>query len=96
MGIQIKFSKGRPTLDVPEGSNLMKVLLENQIPVASSCKGEGVCAKCRLQIIDGRENLSAKNETELHLAEVHELKMNERISCQTIVNGPITVDATYW
>lgn len=29
-------------------SNLMELLINNKIPVASSCHGEGVCLKCIL------------------------------------------------
>jgi ferredoxin len=29
-------------------TNLMELLLDNGIPVASSCNGEGVCLKCLL------------------------------------------------
>lgn len=74
----------------------MSALLNAGMPVASSCFGDGVCGKCRLQIIKGQENLSAINETEQFLRERYQLAANERISCQTYVNGDITVDATYW
>lgn len=31
---------------------LMKLLLDNGIPVASSCNGDGVCLKCTLTVND--------------------------------------------
>jgi ferredoxin, 2Fe-2S len=93
---KIKFIKNRPELTVPRGSNLMKVLLENGLPVASSCDGDGVCSKCRLKILTGNENLSTPNETELILKEQNNIGKEYRISCQTEVHGDITVDAGYW
>lgn len=74
----------------------MQSLLDGGRPVASSCNGDGVCAKCRIRIIQGKENLSPENDTESSLRERHELATDERISCQTIVLGDVTVDASYW
>ena len=74
----------------------MKALLDASIPVASSCKGDGVCAKCRIEVIEGPNHLSTPNERELFLKERHSVPKNQRISCQTLVLGDITVDASYW
>jgi ferredoxin, 2Fe-2S len=93
---QISFAKSRPSIDVADGSNLMRALLNNGIPVASSCNGDGVCTKCRIKIISGKENLSPETDLEKDLRDIHDIPNSERISCQTTVNGPITVDATYW
>ena len=88
--------KNRAALFVPVGANLMQALLDAEIPVASSCHGDGVCAKCRLTITNGVQNLSAANETEKFLIEKEGLKANQRISCQVSVLGDIEVDASYW
>lgn len=74
----------------------MQSLLKAGLPVASSCYGDGVCGKCRLEILQGAENLSAPNETESLLRERLNLEKGLRISCQTAVHGDITVDASYW
>lgn len=86
----------KPKFEVAAGSNLMFSLLERDIPVASSCHGEGVCSKCRIQIIQGADKLSKPNERELFLAQQNNLKANERISCQTLVLGDITIHTGYW
>ncbi len=93
---QIVLHKSQTKIDVPAGANLMQSLLSAGVPVASSCDGDGVCAKCRLEIIAGEKNLSPRNETEIFLAETNELRADERISCQTQVLGDIEVDAGYW
>ena len=93
--VTIHFLK-RTSIHVERGSLLMKLLLENSIPVASSCGGDGVCRKCVLTIVKGQENLAPPSELELHLIERDQLAPNQRISCQTVVNGDITVDAPYW
>lgn len=74
----------------------MKSLLDAGIPVASSCNGDGVCAKCKIAITQGAENLSMENEVEIFLIQKFDIAENIRISCQTQVNGDITIDTTYW
>ena len=95
---RISFAKNnRPTLEAPSGANLMQVLLTAEVPVASSCHGDGVCAKCRLEIVEGASSLDPRNETEEFLAERFSLKKNQRISCQVAVGTQdLVIDATYW
>ena len=93
---KIEFVKKNPPLTVPHGANLMKALLENGIPVASSCHGQGVCSKCRIQIAAGGENLSPESDFERGLKQRLRLTGDLRISCQTIVNGDILIDTAYW
>jgi 2Fe-2S ferredoxin len=92
----ISFVKGQPDIIAAPGENLMEALMKAGLPVASSCGGEGVCCKCVIKIISGIENLSERNATETDLKEIHDLSRNERVSCQTQVNGDIKVDTDYW
>lgn len=93
----VRFKKpGRKIIQVTAGENLMKALLAADVPVASSCHGDGVCAKCRLQISEGLGNLSAPTEAEIFLKEKFTLAKDIRISCQTQVLGDIEIDASYW
>lgn len=93
---RIRFAKHRSELTVAKGANLMRSLLAADIPVASSCNGDGVCGKCRVRVLEGRENLSPESDLETHLRERYELDANERISCQAQVHGDVRVDTTYW
>ena len=77
-------------------ASLMNNLLTQQIPVASSCNGEGVCGKCRVQVLKGLEKLHPPNKTEEHLIKHHKLQDNERISCQTTVSADLILRTSYW
>ncbi len=92
----IRFRKPRPEIEVPAGTNLMQALLGQGIPVASSCRGDGVCAKCRVEVVEGNRNLSKENDLEKFLRDRHQIERNYRISCQVTVEGDVTVDAGYW
>lgn len=74
----------------------MQALLDGGLPVASSCSGDGVCAKCKVQVLEGMENLSSENETESFLRESKNLPQDQRVSCQVEVLGDILISTTYW
>lgn len=83
-------------IEVPEGENLMKALLVGGIPVASSCHGDGVCAKCKMFVEGAPGSTSAVGDLEQFLIEKFQLKPGQRISCQVQVTGDIKVGTTYW
>jgi ferredoxin, 2Fe-2S len=74
----------------------MQALLEGGLPVASSCRGDGVCAKCRIEIVEGKKNLSPESELEKFLRERHSIPKDQRVSCQVQILGDITVTTSYW
>jgi 2Fe-2S ferredoxin len=92
----VRFAKLRPPLDVEQGQVLMEALLKAGLPVASSCNGDGVCAKCRVQVLNGSDGLTPENAREKFLREKHSISPLERVSCQTQVIGDITIDTSYW
>lgn len=92
----IKFFKNRPSISVTSGSNLMKGLRAHGVPVASSCGGVAVCAKCWVRVVDGAEHLSAPGSEEKALHLNHDRAADERLSCQAEVHGDVTLDTTYW
>lgn len=105
---EIRFKKTGKSLSVPRGANLMKSLLEAGVPVASSCYGKGICARCRIdvsipsdanQLAAGglsRENPLEKQTRERLSETTQALANSERLSCQTKVLGDIVIDTPYW
>ena len=93
---KIQFKKDFPAIEVEAGDNLMQSLLAADRPVASSCYGRGICSKCRVQVIEGMENLNPESNLEKELKKKNELGADLRISCQCSVNGDIVIDTGYW
>lgn len=78
-------------------SSLMDALLASGLPVASSCRGDGVCTKCRLRVRPLEQNsVTPPSDFERGLLRKIGADPDERISCQTKVLGLIEVDADYW
>lgn len=93
---KISFTKSFEPIEVASGENLMQALLNASIPVASSCYGDGVCGKCRMEVLSGAENLSKPTPLEDMIKERLGMDKALRISCQTRVEGDVTVDTSYW
>src|ERR1700677_1194612 len=51
------------------------------IDVPTSCRKQGKCKECMVEVVEGMEALSPMTEAERHL------KGNFRLSCQTFVTG---------
>lgn len=93
----IRFAKkNRPDIEAELGSNLMQSLLDQGVPVGSSCGGQAVCGKCRVQILEGGKNLSIPRADEKIISEKLGIPGDERLSCQAMLKGDILVDTTYW
>lgn len=93
---KVRLAKSQKVVEVAEGANLFHALNDSGIPVASSCGGEGVCVKCMVKVIDGKENLSPQGDLETDMKEIHDVAPGHRMSCQAEVLGDITIDTDYW
>jgi ferredoxin, 2Fe-2S len=63
-------------------------------PLGNSCGGVGVCARCKISLVEGAENVSAPTSVELRFAK--NFAEGERMACQAVVRGDCTVTTTYW
>lgn len=82
--------------EVPLGSNLMEFLLQNDIPVASSCHGDGVCGKCRMTLRCSPSSVNPPQQLESFLITKMKLGVAQRISCQVQILGDVEVETSYW
>ena len=65
-------------------------------PLGNSCGGIGVCARCRVVILEGSENLSPPPDIERRVAERASFAPAERLACLAVVRGDCKVTTTYW
>ncbi len=80
------------SFEADKGSKLMTALKENGHHINSSCGGCASCSDCIVVIKAGEDHLSPQQfeETKLLGNVFHITK--ERLSCQTIINGDVSVD----
>lgn len=67
------------SLSLRRGANLLDVLREHKIPLASPCGGNGTCGKCRVKFI---KNPPAPTAEEKNLIPARELETGVRLACR--------------
>ena len=65
-------------------------------PIGNSCGGVGVCARCRVRVVAGAENLSPPTSIELRIGAMRGFAADERMACQAVVLGDCSVTTSYW
>ena len=82
----ITFLPYHRTIEVSEGDSLIRTALQAGVHINASCGGEGVCAKCRVQVEQGEvgEGISERLSTE-------DIDAGYRLACQAKIKGDATI-----
>jgi len=86
-------------LEVPGAGSLMTRCLAAGLPVASSCSGEGACARCVMEVLEGGEALTQPTIREERVLARNGLPAHLRLSCQCRILRPrvtVAVRTGYW
>lgn len=75
---------------------LLDVARRAGAPLGNSCGGVGICARCRVRVVSGSENLSLPTSVETRFGSARGFAADERMACQAIVLGNVEVTTTYW
>lgn len=73
---------------VQAGSNLLNTLSNNGIFLPSACGGQGTCAMCTCQILEGGGDVLPTEESQLNRAQIKE---NVRLACQVKVKNDMKI-----
>jgi len=91
----ISFVKENKDIVVAQGANLRAKAIENGVDIYTlsgklmNCGGNGQCGTCIVEVIEGKENLSAK--TDFEVRKLKKKPDSYRLACQTLVNGPVQI-----
>lgn len=73
---------------VPTSTNLLSVLLQNDVEVAQECGGRGICATCHVYVTKGEDSVSPMTRREQRTLEViTTCNTRSRLACQAKVIG---------
>ncbi len=90
---KISIPQKQLTLEAREGENLMSFLIAQQLPVASSCLGDGVCSMCRVKI---KGTIPPPVDFEKRALVRNKCAEDERLSCQITIASDLEVTTRYW
>ncbi|HIL01518.1 MAG TPA: 2Fe-2S iron-sulfur cluster binding domain-containing protein [Myxococcales bacterium] len=92
----IRFLPSERSVRVAPGTSLLEAAREAGLPVAQTCTGEGICARCGMQIVEGGEDLAAESPREADAKARNRIEGQLRLSCLLLADRDLTVTAPYW
>ncbi|HIF95954.1 MAG TPA: 2Fe-2S iron-sulfur cluster binding domain-containing protein [Myxococcales bacterium] len=92
----IRFLPSERSVRVSPGTTLLEAAREAGLPVAQTCTGEGICARCGMQIVEGSEGLAAETVRETTAKARNRVDTRLRLSCLLLADRDFTVTAPYW
>ena len=81
---------------MPSGTSLLEAARQAELPVASACGADGICARCGLEILEGADALPPESERERDLKRRNRIDTHLRLSFYIVVRVNLTVTAPYW
>jgi ferredoxin len=69
------------------GKTLLQCALDMGIEISHVCGGDGACGTCRIEVVEGQENLTPQTPDETY----KELELPHRLSCQAKLKNDVTV-----
>lgn len=88
--IAIKYAGG-PTVHAFPGPSLLEISRMKRVPHLSICGGRGRCSTCRVQVVQGAENLSPVTPTERATLDSIGAPEGVRLACQARPLSSLTV-----
>jgi ferredoxin len=76
-------------VETQSGKTILQIALDSGIPMEHACGGNGFCTTCMCKIRTGMENLTPRNDREENMGVIDD---PDRLSCQTEVQGDVTVE----
>ena len=92
----IRFDPMRLIADVRTDETILDAARRVGAPVGNSCGGIGICRRCRVTVVEGSDRLGTMTTIERDQARLSNFARNERLACQTIVNGDCVITTSYW
>ena len=94
--MNVRFVPLDKSADAKANETLLDAARRANAPLGNSCGGIGICARCRVRIVEGAENLSPPTSVEERVSQQRGLALDERLACQAVVLGDCAVTTTYW
>lgn len=92
----VRFVGMRSETTVREGETLLDAARAANVTIGNSCGGVGVCARCRVRVVDGEIALSATTSIERRVTAARNFDADERLACQATIHGDCAITTSYW
>jgi 2Fe-2S ferredoxin len=94
--MKVEFTPLSKTAEVRADETILDAARRVGAPIGNSCGGIGICARCRVCVVTGAEQLTPPTVIESRMAAERGLSANERLACQAVVLGDCAITTSYW
>ena len=84
---RVTFDDEKTSAEFESGKVLLRCGDEMSVRISQVCGGDGACGTCRIEVVDGWENLTPPTPDEIY----KELDPPYRLSCQAKLIGDVTL-----
>lgn len=95
-GFVVRFVPMDVTVRVPPARRLYDVAMGAGLPLAQSCRGEGICGRCGVRVLEGQANVGPEGQPERRRKVDNRVDPTLRLACLTTVRGDLVVTTDYW
>ncbi|MDY6835734.1 MAG: ASKHA domain-containing protein [Chloroflexota bacterium] len=85
--IEVTVLPTRKVIKAQIGNSILQILHEADLDIESPCAGEGICGKCKVQVLQGQ--ISSIEEEEAGLLSASEITQGIRLACRAHVLGDV-------
>jgi len=86
----VKISNNDQEIEVTAGTRILHMAESNSTPLLFGCRAAS-CGVCVIKILSGMENIGPIKSDEKEVLDSMSADKDERLGCQAIVNGDITL-----
>ncbi len=81
---------------MPPRITLLDVVHRAGLPLASGCGAQGMCGRCGVQILEGKEYLPSESPREREIKRANRIDPALRLSCALRPRGNLAITTAYW
>ena len=84
------------TVQIKAGTSLLATASAGGVELMHSCGGIGACTSCRVQILNGQDQLSPIGRAEREQLQEAGIIKTHRLACQAMVFGNVVLERPRW
>jgi len=96
MDVRVDFPRSGRSVRVATGTPLIDAARRAALPIASACGGDGLCARCGVEILASASPIAAETPAESAAKRRNRIAPELRLACRLRVASDLSVSAPYW
>ena len=96
MDFCVRFQPSGRAVRVVAGTSLLEAARRAGLPLASACRGDGLCGRCGVRVLAGASALAEEREPESRAKRRNRVPAEQRLACRVAVSSDLEVTAGYW